>query len=435
LSQVKDIFFDEFYEELGRAVNSIKSEDMKTEPPPRMVEALRNRWHLHEGAESPEPFSLVAVDGGVQHTEFSHGWSASIGRACAIVQSPNHKQPNIRKSVKIHLGRVFGRDKSYVPSYVRLTAEYDAALKGAQEVLKADGSPLVVMDGSLYLSRFPYAEREYVTHPELLTDLFQSIAQLHILSRDRGFPLVGLSKDSSVFYLFMALLRDILAQSDISQELKSLIRESTSPISLKEKMTRLRQEERTFLQSLTGGDSGLSDPQLTEASTNSCGFTHPLLLAPSIYYRGGDFLPSLYRRANELMPRDQAKSLVTALDSFFSRPTIALTYWKPRKESRSFRVDLSASSLGYRFPMKEFKLNTFISEECDLSVLKEVLNNLGFWFCNELEYNLPLSQADRLARFDSKLYKSQYEPFIVRRLQEHGIDLKSRVRDLREMSR
>ena len=134
------------------------------------------------------------------------------------------------------------------------------------------------------------------------------------------------------------------------------------------------------------------------------------------------------------MPRDLASSLVSALDAFFSRPTVAMTYWRPKRGSRPFRVDLSASCLGYDFPMKEFRLNSFVAEECDLNNLYNVLNILGFWFCNELEYDLPLGQVDKLARFDGRLYKSEYEPFIIRRLEEKGIDLKSRVRDLRELS-
>ena len=74
-----------------------------------------------------------------------------------------------------------------------------------------------------------------------------------------------------------------------------------------------------------------------------------------------------------------------------------------------------------------------MDEDCDLNVLREVLDQLSFCFCNDVEYNLPLHQADKLARFDRQLYASRYEPFLVKRMEEMGIVLRRRVRDLREV--
>lgn len=435
MSQMRDIFFDEFYEELERTAGNLTSEDIRIEPPDRVIEALRGRWHEYEPAERPSSFILVAVDGGVQRAEFSYGWTVSIGRACALIYSPEQKGGHsIRKNVKIHFGRVFDdRDKGYIPSYVRLIAEYRAARDAANEVLESGGMPLVLMDGSLYISRFPYAEREYLSHPDLLAELFESIVALHLLGRDRGFPIVALAKDTSVFYLYMTLLREIVAVSGIDGHLVSLIDKSPSSISLREKMGRLEDEKRKVLESLLGGVRTPSDLELVETSAEDSGFSHPLLLAPSIYYRSGDTVSSLNRRVKELLPKKLAERVVAALDGFFSRPPVALTYWQPRRGGRSFRVDLSGSSLGYSSSMKEIRRNTFVAEDCDLHVLREVVDHLGFCFCNDLEYNIPLHQADRLARFDRQLYASRYEPFLVKRMEERGVLLRSRVRDLREV--
>jgi len=65
--------------------------------------------------------------------------------------------------------------------------------------------------------------------------------------------------------------------------------------------------------------------------------------------------------------------------------------------------------------------------------LEVVLNHLGFWFCNDIEYDIPLKQADVLARFDRGLYTSKYEPFIIRRLERAGLDVRGRRRVLREV--
>jgi len=434
MSQVRDIFFEEFYRELERVVAGLRGEELRMEMPLQLVEALRRRWHEYEPSEDLSPLTLIGVDGGVQQSRFSHGWTVSVGRACALIRSPGEEALRVRKRVKIHIGRIFDdRDRAYIPSYVRLIAEYGVASEAAEEVVEAGGRPLVLMDGSLYLSRFPYAEREYLSHPRLLAELFEAMASLHILARDHGFPVVALAKDSTVFYLYMALLREILALSGIDGNLASIVAESPSPLSLRGKMGRLEEGEREVLEGLLGGVKPLCDQELVETSVDGPGFTHPLLLAPSIYYRRGDAVPSLYRRVRELLPGEEAERVVSALEAFFSRPPVAVTYWRPRRGARPFRLDISASSLGYGFPMKEIRRNAFVVEGRGLDAVREVLDHLGFWFCNPLEYNLPLRQADRLARFDRQLYASRYEPFIIKRMEERGVTLLSRVRDLREV--
>jgi len=435
--QMRDIFFDEFYEELEQTVSKLRKEDIGMTAPDKVIDALRQRWHEYKPAERSSLFTLVAVDGGVQRAQYLHGWTVSIGRACAFVYGPEERNNSrhIKKSVKIHLGRVFDdRDKGYIPSYVRLIAEYSAARTAAEDVVRGGGLPLVLLDGSLYLSRFPYAEREYLSHPELLAELFESMNALHVLGRDRGFPVVALSKDTSVFYLYMVLLREIIARSGFNGRLTDIIAQSTSPLSLKEKMGRLKEEERKLLDNLLGGVKPLSDPEVVEASTEDSGFSHPLLLAPSIYYRRGDTIPYLLRRIRGLLSRELAERVVSALEGFFSRPPVAITYWKPRRDGRPFRVDISGSSLGKTMSMKDVKSNMFVEEDCDLRMLREVLDNLAFCFCNNVEYNIPLRQADLLARFDRQLYMSCYEPFLLNRMKERGIVLRSRVRELREVT-
>jgi len=41
MSQMRDIFFSEFFEELERTVIGLKSEDMRIEPPDKVIEAVR----------------------------------------------------------------------------------------------------------------------------------------------------------------------------------------------------------------------------------------------------------------------------------------------------------------------------------------------------------------------------------------------------------
>jgi hypothetical protein len=230
----------------------------------------------------------------------------------------------------------------------------------------------------------------------------------------------------------MTLLREVLALSGANGRLADLVAKSTSPMSLREKMGRLNEVDKRTLNTLLGGVKSLTDLEVVEASAENQGFSHPLLLAPSIYYRSGDTVSSLNRRVRALLPREVAERVIAALEGFFSRPAVALTYWRPRRDGRAFRVDISGSSLGYGTPMMETTQNTFVAEDCDLRALREVLDYLKFCFCNDVEYNISLHQADKLARFDRQLYASRYEPFLIKRLEERGIVLRRRVRDLRE---
>ncbi len=92
--------------------------------------------------------------------------------------SPSSTSPvegrRMERRVRLYVGQVYeDRDKSFIPGYVRTICEYDAAYAAAKRVLDEGGSPIVLMDGSLYIGRFPYAMREYRHHPELLVRLLR----------------------------------------------------------------------------------------------------------------------------------------------------------------------------------------------------------------------------------------------------------------------
>jgi len=430
MAQMRDIFFPEFYEELQNELGSMAHGNLHEQPDPAVAEKLRTRWHLLGPSQPDTSLIPIAVDGGIQQSSFSDGVIVSVARACALICHPNRKSgPEIVKRVKIRAVRVFGGDRTYIPSYVRMIAEHEAARAAAERVLSEGSIPLVLMDGSLYLGRFPYAEREYLSHAQLLAELFDCIASLHTLSRDHSFPLVGLSKDSAVFYLYMSLLRENLIESGADDRVIELLATSTSPISLRERLRRMVTNPSSF--SNLQATWPISDTRLIELSTSGTGFSHPLLLAPSIYYRKGDSLPSIYRRVRGLLSTSLSERVLRALEAFFSRPTTGLVYWRPPRSNRAFRLDISAGCLGDETAMRDVKSNVFASDSSDLSILRKVLGILEMWFCNDLEYDIPLHQSDKLARFDSTLYKSHYEPYIRSRMQSLGFVPRSRLRDLR----
>jgi hypothetical protein len=430
LSRIRDLFFDEFYDELERVVAGIAPPEEEPSEPSILADDVKRHWIPYAPNPEERDEALISVDGGVQLSRFSYGGFVAVGRALALVHRPGRDR-TAEKRVKIHVQEVYDdRDRGFIPGYVRMIAEYDAARAAAERVLEEGLRPIVLMDGSLYFARFPYAIREYVHHPELLAELFDSISALRRLDRDRGFPVAAVTKDSTVFYLHMRLLRDKVRRAGLGA-LADEVEQTSSPLDLRVRAERLPEAGRVALAPFVERRP-LCDTALVNAVSEMEGYTRPLLLAPSIFFGRGD-APALYGRIERSLGKEKARRVIRALMAFFGCPGVAVTYWKPTPKARPFRVDLSAASLGHDEPWGDKKGNWLVEEDSDLRPLERVLNHLGYWFCNDVEYNIPLRQADTLARFDRNLYASKYEPFIVNRLEAAGYDIRGTRRTLREV--
>ncbi len=428
MSGVRDLFFDEFYEELQRVAGEIKREDDAAKLPLLRPE-VEARWNHYTGNPEARAETLVSVDGGIQESDFAYGDFVAAGRAIALIHRPGTTGEAVRR-VRLYVGQVYeDRDKGFIPGYVRTICEYDAAYGAARRVLEAGGRPLVLMDGSLYLGRFPYAIREYRHHPELLAELFESVARLRNLARDEGFPVVGVTKDSSVFYLYMALLREAIRRAGLGANSEKLDGAS-SPLDLVMRSEVWTPEEREELAPFME-ERPLCDPPLVEESTATEGYTTPLYLAPSIYYSQQGEVLVLVRQIDKYIEPTTAARLKEGVKGFFKTPGVVATYWKPKPKGRPFRVDVLASSLGRSEAWDTHQRNVFL-DSYPREAMEGVLNHLAHWYCNEVEYNIPLKQADTLARFDRDLYRRKYEPFIIRRLEEAGMDVTGKRRVIRE---
>lgn len=430
MSQIRDLFFDEFYTELERVAFGLSQEQTPIEPL-LLRGQLEQNWHSYVPDADDRHEALISVDGGVQMSIFAYGDMVVVARSCALVHWPE-RDPFMEKTVKIHVDQVFDqRDRGFIPGYVRMISEYDAAYNAAKRVLDDGGSPVVVMDGALYFSRFPYAMREYQHHGELLAELFNSLTRLRCLARDHSFPLIGVAKDSTVFYLYMTLLQKLVHEAGLGR-LSGEVDASSSPIDLRMKVERWPIEDKTRLEPFIE-KRPLCDTALVKELTDGEGYTQPLLLAPSIYFGRNSNTPSLFGRIDRTLGTERARPIIKALDGFFKCPGIATTYWKPRGERRPFRVDVAASWLGYDESWQGKARNRLVDMGCDLRPLEKVFNHLGYWFVNAIEYNIPLRQADLLAHFDRQLYRQKYEPFIVKRLEDAGLMITGTRRDIREI--
>lgn len=427
MSRVKDLFFDEFYSELERVAGEIAAREEEDVKQSILADEVKAKWIPYAGDSEDREGTLISVDGGIQQSDFAYGDFVAAGRAIALIHKPGEGRRMERK-VRLYVGQVFeDRDKGFIPGYVRTICEYDAAYAAARKVLDEGGQPVVLMDGSLYIGRFPYAVREYRHHPELLIDFFESITRLRTLARDNGFPLVGVAKDSSVFFLYMELLKAAVTRAGLGSIVKQLDG-VFSPLDLRGKMQNWSEAEWKQIEPWIEARP-LCDPLIVKESTETAGYTVPLYLSPSIYYADNDTL-SLYRMVDKYLEAETATRVKEAMKGFFSAPGVAATYWKPGPKARPFRVDVLANLLGRPEAWNNHIRNVFLASNPNL---EKVLNHLGHWFCNEVEYNIPLKQADTLAHFDRDLYHKKYEPFIVRRLEEAGLDVEGKRREKRNL--
>ena len=73
MSGVRDLFFDEFYEELETVASAIESSEINTVAPPLLADELKRHWNPYTPNYSPGDEVLVSVDGGVQISRFAYG--------------------------------------------------------------------------------------------------------------------------------------------------------------------------------------------------------------------------------------------------------------------------------------------------------------------------------------------------------------------------
>ena len=411
MSGMVDLFFEEFYEELERAVEGLRGRG-EAKPLPAVVRMLRRRWRSYMPRPRGSEGVIIAVDGGVQSSTFAYGGFTAVGRACALIYSGG--ESSIVKRVKLYIGEAYDEaEREAIARYVRMIAEYSAAYEAAGRVLEMGGKPLLLMDGSLRPMGIPRRQSEYLHHPDLIAELLNAIAALHSLSAEAGFPLTAIAKDSTALNLHIALLREIAE----ARGLRDLLRELEAPQRLQQLFRRLRDE---------GGDlagSLLCDTALVRESTTGEGYTTPLLLAP----------PQQWRTAQ--IPGEAegetARRIEEAMRGILSQPGVASIVFRPQPEARPLRVDFLSNLIGYHEPWGSYDVDRFIGDGRPLTELERLLDHLAYWFCNEVEYNIPLYQADLIARFDRGLYESRYEPLIVKRLEEAGLTIISRRRRLR----
>jgi hypothetical protein len=102
MSQVRDLFFDEFYDELERVTRDLQADQEEPGALPALSDTLLKHWTPHEADTDDRPHALISVDGGVQQSRYAYGGFIAVARALAITHTPG-QQPTLSKTVKIHI--------------------------------------------------------------------------------------------------------------------------------------------------------------------------------------------------------------------------------------------------------------------------------------------------------------------------------------------
>jgi hypothetical protein len=179
----------------------------------------------------------------------------------------------------------------------------------------------------------------------------------------------------------------------------------------------------------------ISDEGLYTQIAHDPGFTTPLMLAPQTLFvteeikRGTkNWWESMFR--GRLEGNSRMTGVLNGLDSYFKKPPVALTYWKPRQATGVYRVDIPSNLLGNEGAGGDLSEDTF-SDDIGIAKAKSVVGMLNCISHEPYVVN-PLTEVDAIVRLDRALYKQAYEPIIIEELKRKGFRINPRKRGLRD---
>lgn len=425
---IEEEFYSLFAQKLRQSVEKLPP---RIEPEEWAKKGYLNKWHSFDELSEPDE-SIVSCDGSIGESVFSGGLEAWVVRAVAHVLQKNATMisiPNIEVPVGYDL---VGK------SIFMKTVELETLAQAMEKAAAQNGKVVAVYDGSLslfvpsrYIQRLQPFAKEFERHVKALTRCFKLVQPGRI-------ELVGISKDSRVRYLRARIVLDSLLQTH--PEMEEIVRRSQR--SLKLMASRLSEiVERDGANSplrpyLVELKQPVSDEELYSELALEAGYTTPLLLGPQtrffFYFTSKSQAPtdwwnSPFRKTLEDDP--ELEGLRTALDELYSQPPIAISYWKNRPGSMTCRIDVPSALLGQGMKAGDLNENK-LADEPAASLMSGIVGKLN-WLSQSGSV-APLTEVDAIVRLDRRLYRSSYEPLIIRELSSkgHGARLtKRRIRD------
>jgi len=386
--------------------------------------AYLSKWNSYGEIIRPNG-EIVACDGSLGESSFSGGLVVIVARAIAHIYSLKDGKITSVLEVDTRAGyRLQGK------TVLMKTLE----LKVLRKTLEKYPGAFGVYDGSLYLTFLHHADRLKRTL-WIFEEYLEELANVLKLSNS-GVKIVGVSKDSDVNYLRAKItanvLTSLLGESNTvmtrRRSLKKMLKDFTSRSweGLDESLRAscLRELEQDF-----------SDEGLYSELTSEPGFTTPLLLAPQTIFLSGETSAKGWRdtKFRKYIENDSDLSgVLKRLDEYFSNTPIALTYWRPQGAAGVYRVDIPANLLGYRGRCEDLNEDVLLEGEAYLERAKNIIGVLN-WMTQGPYAVYPLVQVDSIAKLDTSLYKTAYEPVIIEELRKRGFKASPRKRRIRDM--
>jgi hypothetical protein len=424
---IEEDFYALFAQKLRQSVDKLPA---RNKPDEWARRSYLNEWHRFDEFSEPEG-SIVSCDGSIGESIFSGGLEAWVARAVAHIHPKNGimtRIPNVEVPV--------GYDLDGKSIFMK-TLELETLAQAVEKVAEKNGKLFAVYDGNLSL----FLPARYLLRLQPLAALFERHAKaitkcFHLLQQNR-LELVGVSKDSNVTYLRARLILNVLLQTN-PEFGEILQREQRSLRLMARTLTEIIEQEgatsslRPYLNELT---QPISDEALYSELAPEAGYTTPLFLAPQTRFFAAEALKGTHdwwdSSFRKLLGGNIAlEGLRSALDELYSLPPVAISYWKPRPELMTYRIDVPSVLLGQKSKTGDMKENA-LAEDVASKTMEGLISKLN-WLSQGGNVVAPLTEVDAIARLDRRLYHTSYEPLIIKELTNKGHNVrlsKRRIRD------
>jgi hypothetical protein len=414
-------FFQMFLSGLRESVGRLSPPGFNSSP---FKASYLSKWCPYDEACEPDG-AVAACDGSISESSFSGGLVVWVARSVAHIYSRG-REPVSLLEAGVEAGyRLQGREL-----FLR-ALELRTLRRALEKAFQSHGRVLGIFDGSLYLTflhnrdRLKAVSRVFESYVKELTLLLKLV--------DGERMVIGLSKDSDISYLRAKIMIDILHSLDpglASVARGRSIRRIREVLSEKVKGLSSDSMLETCFNEL---EQDFSDEGVYSEIAPGPGFTKPLLLAPQTIFLTGETRSTSWWDSGfrSRLKRDEAlKGVLEALDSYFSNPPVALTFWRPSLSSRVYRVDIPSNILGYSDAGGSLSADFFI-DDSGVEKAKKI-----FGVLNRLQHEPhivhPLAEVDSIARLSRSIYRYAYEPVVVEELRRRGFKASPRRRSIRD---
>lgn len=356
---------------------------------------------------SPNEFDVLAVDSSSRRMDTGNGGLFYVARALGL-----YSNSNVYRRVDCGFDYCFHSDANHIVGRVMELLEHLVII----DALNSGFRGFILLDGSLY-GRFSHVplELDLAYNKSFMIKYFEVLLNLLDLCRRLNIPIIGVSK-GSVSSFFRNFLIGILAvdtaikfgydSSFVRNLLYNILDKKGSALLILDSLPEdLKIIFREFL-------NRKPDFQLILNYAKTTGYTVPLFLSPPprtirafklIMRDPYAFLKSAFPYSS--MSSDFLDCSVNVVKRLLDLPAIISFHIYPSTFDIPLRIDIPAFCFGFEDKFIDFQWPE--AAEIDLSGF---LKLLASGYCGPEDYNIWLSNVDRMVRLSRRIFESVYLP-------------------------